>query len=780
MMQLWDTIKVTFLTVPLLAIAWPTLAQDNFTPNVKPSLHVQRAVGDIRIDGRLDDAGWQGVAVADNFCETSPGDNIKPPVETKAYMTYDNDKLYVAIVAYDNPADIRASMCERDRTQGDDNLGFHLDTYGDADWGYVFFINRHGVQYDALWTADFGWDTRYDLIWESAGHLTDSGFQVEIAIPFASLRFPNEPVQNWKVNFVRYHEREVSHYLAWHAEDRDEPCELCQLGPVTGIENVKPGRGIEIISAMTGYQSGALVIEDSGALDFENEDADGELSVSAKYALSSSATAEFAINPDFSQVEADADQIDVNSTTALSFPEKRPFFQEGADLFRTIFDVVYTRSINDPSFAAKATARIGRTSLAYLSAYDEHSPLLIPLEEFGTGADDIGRSLSNIVRARQSFGENSRIGLLATDRRYNGGGSGSAFSLDGYFRLNQQFSLNWQAIASHVSERNDPGFTDTLAVYDFTHDTIIGWNDFVFDTDKTIGWDGESYWGHGYIGLLDYETGNAYISGRYSETSPTLRFDDGFLVRNNRRQASIIASYTFRFDEGLIESINPDIFPARIWNTDGVLKDEYVYLNLSTRLRKAQADLHTQYLASNELYGGTQYRGIWNFHQCAHFTVSQVLSFGGNIGYGDQLAYRYRTIGRNTRVGFWLDINPSDRVFVENRINYVQSRDQESDVLLYKGFTARSRLGVQFSKELSLRFVAQYNDFSETWDFDPLLTYRINPFTMFYIGTTYDYCQMYGLNKPGTAWAADGDPTYDHNRLTSRQFFMKLQYLFQI
>ena len=120
------------------------------------------------------------------------------------------------------------------------------------------------------------------------------------------------------------------------------------------------------------------------------------------------------------------------------------------------------------------------------------------------------------------------------------------------------------------------------------------------------------------------------------------------------------------------------------------------------------------------------------------------------------------------------------RPSVENWFDYLQSRDQETDGLLYKGFTARSRLNVQFSNELSLRFVAQYDDFYETWDFDPLLTYRINPFTMFYIGTTYDYEKKHGLNQAGTAMAVDGDPIYDHNRLAARQFFMKLQYLFQV
>jgi hypothetical protein len=239
--------------------------------------------------------------------------------------------------------------------------------------------------------------------------------------------------------------------------------------------------------------------------------------------------------------------------------------------------------------------------------------------------------------------------------------------------------------------------------------------------------------------------------------------------------------YTFRFDEGLIESIKPQIRPTRIWNADGVLKDEYVTFDVSTRLRKAQANFHTKMMFSRELYGGIQYDGLWDFHQCASFKFSEALAMGGNFSFGDQLAYNYGKVGRSTGFHFWTDIKPSDRILVENRYYYVQTKDPDSEVggLLYKGFTVRSRLSVQFSRELSLRFVAQYNDFSNTWDVDPLLTYRINPFTMFYIGTTYDYEKCDGLNQDGTAYAA-GDPKYSCNKLTSRQFFMKLQYLFQI
>ncbi|MBU8933545.1 MAG: carbohydrate binding family 9 domain-containing protein [candidate division Zixibacteria bacterium] len=771
------------LAMMCLLIAASAIADNDFTPVYHPSLHVTKTTQAIHVDGDLGDPGWQGAAMADNFAEHDPGDQVKPPVDTRAFMTYDDDHLYVAFVCYDDPAETRTSLCERDRMYGDDNICFCLDTYGDAAWAYTMNVNACGVQADAIWSNGFGEDGRYDLIWESAGKVTDSGYQVEIAIPFSSLRFPNQEVQEWKVDFWRHHWRETHYTMSWAAYDRDEPCWPCQWGTITGIENVKPGRGIEILPAMVGYQAGELFSEgDLGSpLDFQNDDAKGELAISAKYSITSNITTEATYNPDFSQVEADADQIDVNSTTALSFPEKRPFFQEGSDLFRTLMGAVYTRSINDPDFAAKATARINKTSIAYLVAHDENSPMVIPFEEGSTSSFGVGKSISNFFRARQTFGDNSQVGLLVTDRRIEGGGAGSLYSLDGSFRLNKNFRLRGQIAASHTEEPDDSELTADLEINDYKSGSAVSLNDYYFDDDLTGGFDGQSFWGYGYLGLLDYDARDVWARAQYSELGPRFRTDNGNERVNNRRQASVMAGYTIRpSDNGLIESIRPDFFVARIWNTEGKIKDEWVFLNMSAQLRKARTNIHAQYMRSGENYAGVQFDDIWSTHICVSTQPSELISFGGNVSYGHRIARGAVVMGKEISLGGWLDLKPLDRIFVENWFSYIQSRDLETDAMLFKGFTARSKLSVQFTREISLRFVAQYNDFSETWDFDPLLTYRLNPFTMFYVGMTNDYEKLYGLNKEGTAYVGQYRWPYDKTCLTARQFFVKLQYLFQL
>jgi hypothetical protein len=405
---------------------------DNFIPVYKPELKITRINSSVKIDGFLDDDCWKKAVSVHQFVENNPGDQVKPDVETKTYITYDDSRLYIAFICYDDPEKIRSSYCERDKLWGNqDNIGVFIDTYGDAIWAYTLNVNPYGVQMDALWSPYRGEDTSYDLIWESAGKITEHGYQVEMAIPFSSLRFPNKENQVWRMEFFRHRYRDSHYQYSWAAYDRDEPCWPCQWGTITGIRNVTPGKGIEFLPSVITYQSGYLdgAGDSSDPHNFVNEDPDGEFSLGAAYAFNSNITTEATYNPDFSQVESDEAQIDLNTTFALFYPEKRPFFQEGSDLFGTWMNTFYSRTINDPEFAGKFTARINRSNIAYLVASDEHSPIIVPFEE-GSAYILTGKSVSNFGRFKQPFGTDSYIGLLVTDRRLEGGGTGSIIQID--------------------------------------------------------------------------------------------------------------------------------------------------------------------------------------------------------------------------------------------------------------------------------------------------------------------------------------------------------------
>ena len=735
-------------------------ADEKYQPVYKPTLQVSRKAGSVKIDGQLDDPGWAGAARADNFAEHNPGDQTKPPVDTEAFITYDDEHLYVAFICYDDPKDIRASFCEREGIYSDDYIVLCIDTYDEATWAYELAVNPHGIQGDVLWSRSGGEDVGFDVIFESAGKITDGGYQVEMAIPFSSLRFPNRPVQTWKMDFWRNHPRDDRGQYSWAAYDRDDPCWPCQWGTVTGIENVQPGKGFEILPSLIGFQSGDL--DGDGTVEapytFQNDDLDGEISIGAKYSLASDVTTELTYNPDFSQVEADPAQIDVNTNLALWYDERRPFFQEGSDLFRTWSNTIYTRSINDPQFAGKLTARFDGTSIAYLAALDENSPVILPLEE-SSSVLLAGKSFSNILRARKNLGEDTYLGTIITDRRLDGGGSGTVLSADGEIRFSQNFRFQWQAAASHTEELNDTSLTSDLS------------DKYIDAKTYTAAFDGESFWGTALIGNLKERHRHFNLDLTYVQLSPTFRLDNGYLSQNNRRELGLYAGYTFYFeDHPIFNYIRPYIYPGIVWNFDGLRKDGWMRLECDLSMT-GQTTVHLCFLRSSERLAGIKFEDIWRFHLCWNSKFSDMLGVNGSINFGHLIARNEDppVMGKEQFHELGLSFKPAACLRIEPEIMYDRSVHRGTGEELFAGFITRTRLQYQFNRELSLRLVVQYDDFDKIWDVDPLLTYRLNPFTLFYVGTTYDYEKLAIEEKQGRHW-----------KLSSRQFFLKLQYLFQI
>jgi hypothetical protein len=753
-------LKGFFVPISIFFGLLPAFAEagDDYRPVYNPELHISRANGHIRIDGELNDPGWRHVARADNFAEHRPGDQTKPPVETEALITYDDKNLYVAFICYDDPSTVRASHSDRDVMGMDDNICLLLDPFCEATWAYELNVNPYGVQGDYMWSKNGDEDEAMDLIWDAMARITDSGYQVEMAVPFSSLRFPNAPKQTWKVDFWRNHPRDSRRQYSWAAYDRNNPCWPCQWGTVTGIENVNPGKGIEFLPTLIGFRSGALADVDNPNSDWLDEDVDGEAALNLKYSLSSSTTAEVTYNPDFSQVESDETQIDVNTTFALFYPERRPFFQEGSDLFNSYLEAVYTRSINDPQFAAKIVSRSGKTSLAYLIAHDEHSPVLIPLRE-QSGLGLAGRSTSNILRMRTTFGEDSHFGILLTDRRFDVRGSNTVFGYDASLRFGKCYTLMGQILGSYSVELDDPSLIDTT--------TADGLGQVYFNgRTHTVALDGESFSGHNvYLGL-EREGRHWAFNIDYNEESPKLRADNGFIFMNGTRSINMIGRHYFYFDTKLLDAVTPSVMIGRVWrHEDGHFKEEWLTGEITVQL-KAQTLVVIEGLLSRESFKDILFRRIRQALIVMDSRFSDPLSLGFVVGYGHLIARNADppAIGKQADIEFWATIKPTDRLKIWPQLTYSKSIDRDTDKPIYEGSVFRTRLAYQFTRRLHLRFVVQYNDFYKLWEFDPLLTYRLGPQTVFYAGSTHDF--------------------YDYERLgmkqAAQQFFFKMQYLMQI
>ena len=494
----------------------------SFKPNLSPVLALREATGTIRVDGVLDEDAWASAARAVNFSEVFPGDQTRPPVEVTGLMTYSKEVLYVGIIVKDDPSAIRANLSDRDAIWQDDYAGILLDPNRDGQSIYFIAANPLGIQGDSRISPDDE-NEGFDILFYSDGRITETGYQVELAIPFKSLRFPNQDVHSWAATFWITHPRESRRQYSWAAISRDNPCWSCQMGTVERIRDIKSGRNFEILPAVTGSGSGALRDGAVPASGFKNERVEFEPSLNLKYGITSELTADVTVNPDFSQIESDEAQIDVNSTFALFFPERRPFFQEGAGLFDTGIQTVYTRSINDPVTAAKLTGRFGVTDVAYIGARDNTSPLLLPFEESSELLES-GRSVSNILRVKQNFGHDSFVGVLLTDRRLDKGGSGSTVAVDGALRFWEKYRLSGQFAASRSQEPVDEDLSNEV-------------DDITFANGKhTAALDGESYWGNALTLELDREARYYSFEAGYESLSPTFRADNGFVRQNSTRR----------------------------------------------------------------------------------------------------------------------------------------------------------------------------------------------------------------------------------------------------
>ena len=732
------------------------VSSETFAPNSDLDVFIPRVSERPKLDGLLTESMWMQAARLDNFCEISPGDNIKPQCETEALFAYDDENFYIGFICHDDsPGDIRASICDRDELFRDDFAGIILDTFGDKQNSYEFFVNPYGVQGDLRRTQDSE-DETFDIIWHSGGHINSRGWTAEAAIPFRSLRFPDKHEQEWLIHILRIRPRGSREQHSWAPISRDESCLLCQAARFKGIEGVNRGKNLEILPYAIASQSGALRDSEDPAKGFSDGDPMGEAGIGAKYGITPNLTLDLTYNPDFSQVESDAAQIDVNTTFALFFPERRPFFLEGRDIFDTD-NLIYTRSVNDPILAAKLTGKVGKYTLGYVLARDDLSPFIVPFEdnsEITLG----GKSVSNILRVKRDILSDSYVGLIATDRHLDDG-SNSILVADGNVRFLENYRLSGQLGYSHTREPDDPGLSS-----DFS-DTTFG------EKKYTSVFDGESFDGRGLHLEFDRDARHLGFEFWYNDMSPTFRADNGFVTNNNYRSGGLWTGVMFRPMHPVFEMIQPQFNYGREYNHDDVFKDTWTEPSIFIRFKK-QTSMWMGYIWSKERFKNVLVDGISRFEGNMDSQAIEALSGGfyWRLGRSVVRSVDVPYLGHEKLLEAWGTLKPSSRLNSTLSFTYARMDSTASGHNVYSGYVFRNRLSYQFSRRLFLRLVTQYDDFDRRLEVDPLLSYKLNPFTVFYVGSTHDMVKYNGEEY-------GGDLGY---RQTDRQFFAKIQYLFRI
>ncbi len=415
----------------------------------------------IEVDGILAPGEWDDAQVIPLRWEVDPGENERASVETTCRIARDEENLYLGCRASDpDPERIRAYVTDRDGIDGHDRIVLLLDPFRDARRGFVFGVSALGVQSDAFFnqqgTGFMGGggdplrDPSWDAIWQSAGRIGDGGYSVEAAIPFRSLRFPrDEDAEAWGMLISRHWPRSSAVELRSAPLDRSDSCVLCQADRLAGLEGVSPGRNVQLSPTLTASRSDGPAEEGGG---LESGPLNGEAGLDARWSPRPSLTLNLTANPDFSQVEADAAQLEVNQAFALFFPEKRPFFQEGADVFQTPIQALFTRSMADPSAGAKLTGKLGANAVGAMLVRDEVNGRIIPGREGSSSALEETPVTTGVARLRRDLGESSTLGGLAVLRE-GAGYHNRVAGVDGFFQPLPTVTARAQYLRSWTADR---------------------------------------------------------------------------------------------------------------------------------------------------------------------------------------------------------------------------------------------------------------------------------------------------------------------------------------
>ena len=463
---------------------------------------IGRATQAPRLDGSLDDAVWATATHLTEFVQIAPSEGIPGTEETEVWIAFDDNHLYVGFYAhYTDPGMMRTNRADRDQIRGDDRMSVLFDPFLDQQRAYQFEVNGYGVQADSIVNADgsrgassgrgsrpqqtggvrragggsgsglsgsgqFGirGDESWNSLFETAGRVVADGWTAEMAIPFKSLRYPASEAggrRRWGMQITRVI-RGKSEAVAWSPISRGVAGQLTQFGLLEGLSGLSTSRNLEFLPEITAIRFGSL---DTDMGVFADRDPQGDAGISVKYGITPNLTADFTYNPDFSQIESDQPQIETNQRFALFFPEQRPFFLEGQEIFATptITNLLHTRTIIDPRFGGKLTGKVGRTTVGFVAADDEAAGFLDDRADprYGTSAQTF------VGRARYDLYSESYLGAIATSRQFGEEHSRVA-GVDGRFRLGRTHRVSFLAVGSDTQSDDDGALSGPVLEADYT------------------------------------------------------------------------------------------------------------------------------------------------------------------------------------------------------------------------------------------------------------------------------------------------------------------------
>ena len=745
--------SVAFTAVPSVALA--------AVPSPGPPLTISKAAGPIVVDGNLDDAGWQNIPGVTQWYETRVGDSVEPQVKNVAYLAYDEKYLYAGFRFEDpNPKKIRAPLGDRDQISGTtDYGGILVDSRNDGKTAQMFLANANGLMYDAISSDITGEDSSPDYYWDTAGKVTESGWTLEIRVPFSSLRYSQAANPTWGILLYRNYPRE-QHYQFFSAKlPRDVNCFICNSSKLTGFERLPQGSNLVVAPFATTQQTAARPLDGNGnvrplgtPLSTDNKSTGG---LDVKWSPLSGLAIDGTVKPDFSQVEADAGQIVANERFAIFVPEKRTFFLEGVDLFSTPWSAVYTRTINQPEGGIRATGRAGNTAFTALYARDKgDGVVIIPGSQGSDFADQPGQSDAAIARVRRDFGP-SFLSALLTLRENADGSHNRVFGPD----------LQWR-----------PKPTET-----FTAQML--WSDSKTPNRQDLAseWNGQKLQDHALVANWSHGTRSTDFFGQVQDIGKDFRADNGFISQVGYREYYGGGGYTIRPQKKFFTRIRMFAQTFLDEQQDGLTLQRNAQVGVGMDGR--WASFWRVELNRDEIRSGD--RMFTRFRPRIEIDASPTRAFGNFVFvtyFGDEIDFANSRKGSGvqmTLAGTWRpDIHTTVSVTTDRRWLDVDPGTGTKE-RLFTVQRERVRGTYMFNSRCFVRLIGEYletirdpslyvngaNRQSSSLTFSGLLAYKLNWQTVLYAG----YGDQQAFSNPNAELEKDG-----------RQMFAKVSYAWQL
>ncbi len=685
------------------------------------------------IDGVLDDPVWTEAPFVKDFKTFIPDFGRDLSEETLAYFAYDSENLYFAFQCFDREPDkIKATLSKRDDIRTDDFVCINLDSFNDQQSLYALYVNPLGVQMDSRYASNKE-DFSVDIVWYSAGKLHDKGYAVEMRIPLKSIRYSSGERIEMSIFFERSIGRRTEHGSYPELDPAKGYAFLTGMAPMEFF-GLKKYTLLELIPAFTFQQS---YTQSEGRLARDRTARD--LSLTGKYGITPSLILDATYNPDFSQVEADAGQVDVNLRHDLYFPEKRPFFLEGSENFNLaatsvddfLRSAVHTRNIVDPRAGVKLTGKVARRdNIATIFAADESPVIVTPYQTGGESAYFF------IARYRHALSQDSYLGLLFTDREHEGRFNRVA-GPDGMIRVNPSSMFSFHALGSFTRASSEAERED----------------------------------GHALSLDYLYNTRDWRINFGFQDLSPDFETDTGYLTRTGLTRFRGSVSPLFYPRSQILRRIAVTLDSSQLrdktydlWETNNTAAVSFLLIRTSL--------ISTGYTYATEIFLGERFKTDGWFLE-GRSQITKTINF--RLMFRDGRAIRYSVSpfqGYGKIALATLGYQPSEKFNWTLTFTYSDLFREADKQKVYDYTIVRNRLIYQVNKYLFFRAVVEYNSYREQLLTDLLASFLYIPGTVIQLG--------YGSIYEKIRWRDDAYVNSDRFLETRRGFFFKASYLWRL